>query len=289
MRRGKYDLDRQKRVAAIHDISGFGKCSLTVALPILSAAGIEASAIPTALLSTHTGGLPGYTYCDLTDEMLPIARHWKSLGLTFDAIYSGFLGSFEQISIVSQIMELLRGKDTLLMVDPVMADNGKLYATYTPQMAAGMHRLCQKADVIVPNMTEAAFLLGEEFYDGPYERDYIEDILRRLSAMGPKITVLTGVWFSGDALGAAGFDRETGKIAYAFSPRIQGAYPGTGDVFGSVLLAGLLCGQQLEEALCLAVDFTYRSIERTRNSGTDIRFGVNFEAGLPKLMKDLNL
>lgn len=282
-------MQRQKRAAAIHDISGFGKCSLTVALPILSAAGIEVSVIPTALLSTHTGGLPGYTYCDLTQEMLPIARHWKSLGLSFDAIYSGFLGSFEQISIVSEIMDLLRDNGTLLMVDPVMADNGKLYATYTPQMASGMNHLCQKADIIVPNMTEAAFLLGEEFYDGPYEREYIEDILRRLSAMGPRIAVLTGVWFSGEALGAAGFDRETGKTSYAFSPRIQGAYPGTGDIFGSTLLAALMCGQQLEQALCLAVDFTFRSISRTRIAGTDVRFGVNFEAGLPKFMEDLNL
>ena len=279
----------QKCVAAIHDISGFGKCSLTVILPILSAAGVQTSVIPTALLSTHTGGLPGYTYRDLTPDMLPIAQHWHNLGLSFDAVYSGFLGSFEQISVVSQIMDLFREKDTLFMVDPVMADNGRLYATYTPQMAQGMRQLCEKADIIIPNITEASFLLGEEFYDGPYDRDYIQGLLRRLSALGPRRVVLTGVWLSGDSLGAAGYDASSGEYSFAFSPRVQGSFPGTGDIFGSVLLASLLRGQTMEEALCLAVDFTYRSIERTRSAGTDPRYGVNFEAGLPRLLSELGL
>jgi len=171
----------------------------------------------------------------------------------------------------------------------VMADNGKLYPTYTPQMAGGMAQLCKKADIIVPNLTEAAFLLGEEFYDGPYERSYIEERLIRLSKFGPKRVVLTGVWFSPELLGCAGYNRITGKFSYAFSPRVQGFYHGTGDVFGSALLAGLLNGMELDKAMQVAVDFTYGSIVRTKESGADLRFGVNFEAGLPTLIQQFGI
>lgn len=282
-------MENPKTVAAIHDISGFGKCSLTVALPILSAAGIGVSVLPTAVLSTHTGGFTGYTYRDLTEDMLPFANHWKSLDLKFDALYSGFLGSFEQIAIVSDIFDLFKTQSNLILVDPVMADNGKLYPTYTSQMAVGMVKLCKKADIIVPNLTEAAFMLGEEFYDGPYERSYIEGLLVRLSKFGPKQVVLTGVWFSPELLGCAGYNRETGKFSYAFSPRVQGFFHGTGDVFASTLLAGLLNGMDLDKAMQAAVDFTYGSIVRTKESGTDPRFGVNFEAGLPQLIQQLGL
>ena len=245
--------------------------------------------MPTAVLSTHTGGLGKCTYRDLTEDMRDYAAHWKSLNLSFDALYTGFLGSAEQIGIVSDIVDDFRTSDTLVMVDPVLADNGKLYATCTPEMAHGMKTLCKKADLIVPNLTEAAFLLGEEFYDGPYDRAYIEGVLHRLSNMGPRLVVLTGVWFSPGLRGAAGLDRDTGRITYAFSPRIEGAYHGTGDIFGSALLAGLLNEMSLRDAMQLAVDFTCGSIRRTREAGTDRRFGVNFEAGLPRFMEELGL
>ena len=280
---------RQKRVAAIHDISGFGKCSLTVILPVLSAAGIEASAIPTAVLSSHTGGLGTCTYRDLTGDLRAFAEHWKSLDLRFDALYSGFLGSEEQAEIVGDIFDQFRTSETLVMVDPVMADNGKLYASCTPQTAKRMKQLCAKADLIVPNLTEAAFLLGEEFYDGPYDRPYIENLLERLSELGPRQVVLTGVWFSPSLLGAAGYDKATGRVSYAFSPRVEGYYHGTGDLFGSALLSGLLNGMPLKNAMQLAVDFTCGSIRRTRESGNDQRYGVNFEAGLPRFMEELGL
>lgn len=280
-------MEKQKTVAAIHDISGFGKCSLTVALPIISAAGITVSVLPTAVLSTHTGGFTDYTYRDLTNDMLPFAKHWKNLNLKFDALYSGFLGSFEQISIVSDIFDMFKTKDNIIMVDPVMADNGKLYPTYSAQMASGMSQLCKKADIIVPNLTEAAFMLGEEFYDGPYKRSYIEGLLVRLSEFGPKQVVLTGVWFSPELLGCAGYSRETGKFSYAFSPRVQGFFHGTGDILSSALLSGLLHKMELDKALQLAVDYTYGSIVRTKESGIDPRFGVNFEAGLPQFIEQL--
>lgn len=282
-------MNKMRKVAAIHDLSGFGKCSLTVALPILSAAGIEVCAVPTAVLSSHTGGLTGYTYRDLTDDISGFQNQWKQLGLEFDALYSGFLGSFDQIDLVSDFFYTFHTNHTLIMVDPVMADNGKLYPTITPDMAANMEKLCRKADLIVPNITEASFLLGEEFYDGPYDRAYIEDLLCRLSALGPKQVVLTGVWFSPDLLGAAGYDRETNSVSYAFSPRVVGSYHGTGDIFGSALLAGLLNNMSLCNAMQLAVDYTAGCIRRTKQAGTDVRFGVNFEAGLMRFMHELGI
>lgn len=283
-------MQKQKRVAAIHDISGFGKCSLTVALPILSAAGIETSVMPTAVLSTHTGGFTGYTYRDLTGDLLPFAEHWKSLGLHFDAMYSGFLGSFEQLDLVTKIFRMFHAKDTLVMVDPVMADNGQLYSLFNENFAAGMAKLCGEADIIVPNLTEAAFLLGSEYREGPYAKEQVERLLRALSkTLGPKQVVLTGVWFDNAQVGAASYDAGTGRVGYALSERVEGYYHGTGDVFASALLAGLLNGQALEDAASLAVDFTVGSIQRTHAAGTDVRFGVNFEAGLPGLIHRLGL
>ena len=148
----------QKRVAAIHDISCLGRCSLTVALPIISAAGIECSVLPTAVLSTHTGGFTGFTYRDLTDDILPIADHWRELGIGFDALYTGFLGSFGQIAIVSELFERFKTDENIVLVDPVMADNGELYKIFPPDFPSGMRKLCEQATVIIPNITEAISL-----------------------------------------------------------------------------------------------------------------------------------
>lgn len=279
----------QKRVAAIHDLSGFGKCSLTVALPILSAAGIETSALPTAILSTHTGGISGYTYRDLTEDMRPVMKHWKSLDIKFDAIYTGFLGSFEQLDIVREFFDAFRQEDNLILVDPVMGDNGELYTVFTREFAAGMRMLCQKADIIVPNLTEAALLLDEPFHPGPYTHAYIESLLRKLGALGPQKVVLTGVYFKEDELGAATYDRTTDTIDYVFTQKIPGYYHGTGDVFASALLSALLNDFSLIDAAAIAVHFTTDSIRRTYKAKTDYRFGVNFEQSFPDFLKELKL
>ena len=279
----------QKRVAAIHDISGFGKCSLTVALPILSAAGIEACAMPTAVLSTHTGGFAGYTFRDLTEDLLPFAQHWKSLNLEFDALYSGYLGSFEQLEIVSKVFETFKTENNLIMVDPVMADYGKLYPAFSPDFAKGMAKLCAKADIIVPNLTEAALLLNEEYNPGPYTKSYIEKTLKKLHGLGPKKIVLTGVSFDEKLLGAASYDSSVNAVFYAFTKRIEGFYHGTGDVFASALLSALMRGFELNQSAQIAADFTYESILRTKQAGTDLRFGVNFEESIPSLLKGLDL
>lgn len=279
----------QKRVAAIHDLSGFGKCSLTVALPILSAAGIETSALPTAILSTHTGGISGYTYRDLTEDMRPVMKHWKSLDIKFDAIYTGFLGSFEQLDIVKDFFDAFRQEDNLILVDPVMGDNGELYTVFTREFAAGIRMLCQKADIIVPNLTEAALLLDEPFHPGPYTHAYIESLLRKLGALGPQKVVLTGVYFKEDELGAATYDRTTDTIDYVFTQKIPGYYHGTGDVFASALLSALLNDFSLIDAAAIAVHFTTDSIRRTYKAKTDYRFGVNFEQSFPDFLKELKL
>ncbi|MCL2148978.1 MAG: bifunctional hydroxymethylpyrimidine kinase/phosphomethylpyrimidine kinase, partial [Methanomassiliicoccaceae archaeon] len=174
----------QKRVLAIHDISCVGKCSLTAALPIISSSGAECAVMPTAVLSTHTGGFEGYTYRDLSDDLLPIWSHWRALGLRFDCVYTGFLGSSGQIGAVSRIIDEARGDGALIVVDPVMGDAGELYPVFDKDFPDGMRRLCGKADVILPNMTEAALLLGEGYAPPPHSKWYTEGLLERLGRLG---------------------------------------------------------------------------------------------------------
>ncbi len=280
-------MEKQKRVAAIHDISGIGKCSLTAAIPVISAAGIEAAAMPTAVLSTHTGNIEGYTYRDLTTDINPIAKHWKSLGITFDGIYSGFLGSIEQVDIVCDFIDMFRTDKTVVIVDPAMADCGKMYTTFDKSFAKEMILLCRKADIIVPNLTEAAFLLGEEYVEPPYSKEYIEGIIKRLSSLGPEMIVLTGVAFDDDELGCAVYCRSSDEIFYSFSKKYPGIYYGTGDLFASALTGAYMRGKSIFESAEIALEFTGSSIGRTYKSGTDTRLGVNFEQGIADYIKSL--
>lgn len=279
----------QKRVAAIHDISCFGKCSLTVALPVISAAGIETAAIPTAVLSTHTADIfKNFTFRDLTDDLLGIAKHWNTMSLHFDAIYTGYLGSIEQIDIVAQMIDLIKSDDTKIIIDPVMADHGKLYTCFSKDFPKAMARLCSKADVIIPNMTEAAFLLGEDYAQGPYTQEYCDGLAQRLcKTLGAKQAVVTGVYFDDKKLGAACFDGN--KTEFVMNERIEKLYHGTGDVFGSALVAALVRGQPLKAATKTAVDFTCASIKRTINENPKREYGVNFEGELPLLIKKLGI
>lgn len=281
-------MTRQLRIAAFHDISCAGKCSLTVALPIISAAGIEVSVVPTAVLSTHTGGFSGYTYRDLSGDLIPIINHWQTLDLKIDALYSGFLGSAAQIDIMTRIFDALKTEDNLIIIDPVMADEGALYKVYDENYPQGMKKLCKKADIIVPNITEAALLTDMPYTQGPYKESYILDLLKGLKQFGAKIIVLTGVYFDERHLGVAVYDCEADKISYAFAQKIEGFYHGTGDVFASAFIAAYLKKKSLYKCGKIAVDFTVESILRTKKAGTDRRYGVNFEQGLKKLAKLLN-
>lgn len=277
----------QKRAITIQDISCVGRCSLTVALPILSAAGIETSILPTAILSTHTGGFTGYTFRDLTDDVEPIAAHWKTLGLHADAISTGYLGSEHQIELMQRFFEEFRSSDTIVMVDPAMADQGKLYPAFDERFAHHMASLCAQADIIVPNLTEAAYILDRPYVETGYDQVFIEQMLRELSALGPAKVVLTGVSFDDGHLGAASYDRMEDRFDYAFAERVEGYYHGTGDIYSSALLAALLNDKPLEEAIRIAVDFTVGAIKRTYADDTERRYGVDFEEELPSLIKSL--
>lgn len=277
----------QPSVAAIHDLSGVGKCSLTVVLPVLSVCAVETAVLPTAVLSTHTGGFQDFTYRDLTQDVLPIAQHWKSVGCEFNALYSGFLGSVDQIDLVKEIFTMFRKPGSLVMVDPVMGDNGKLYPTYTREMADGMKTLCECADIVVPNLTEACHILGLPYAEGPYTREFVREVLSGLCKLGPRMAVLTGVWYGDGGLGAAAMDGATGEISESFLPRIPGSFHGTGDLFSATLLGGLLNGMGLPQACALAVEYTHRTIVSTRELSKDYKFGPKFEMHLPWLGRKL--
>jgi len=280
-----------KRVAAIHDISGFGRCSLTVALPILSVAGLNCCVLPTAFLSTHTG-IDGFTYTDFTNEMIPTALHWQNIGLEFDAIYSGFLGSIKQIDILKDIFIMfgnktnqINGKKPLILVDPVMGDNGKLYKTFTPQFPQKMLFLCKQADIITPNITEATLLIGEE-YKEIYTNTELETIIKKLLDLigADKQIVLTGVHNkSKSEIITIAYEKNT--FFYAKRPIIEGQFSGAGDIFASVLLSMLLTGNNLEKSANIAMDFTTTSISQTLKNKQNPRFGICFEYELHTLMK----
>ena len=273
------------RVAAIHDMSGFGRCSLTVAIPILSAMGVQCCPLPTAFLSTHTGGFEGFTFLDMTDEMPKVADHWASLGLTFQAIYSGFLGSERQIGVVEDFIHRFRGPDTVVVVDPVMGDHGKPYRTYTPELCGRMRDLAAQADVITPNLTEAALLLEEDYADLPRDEEGLRAWLERLSLDGRRSVVLTGVSLRPGAIGAGCFDRATGRIRFAMARQEPAQFPGTGDLFASVVLGAMLRGEPLETAAQRAAEFVQRCAAHTLALGTPVLEGVQFEPLLGELMQ----
>lgn len=274
------------RVAAVHDMSGVGRCSLTVILPVLSVMGVQCCPLQTAYLSAHTGFPPSgqAAFCDMTDTMAQTIRHWAELGMCFDAIYSGFLGSADQISVLETCIATIRRKDTLVLVDPVMGDQGMVYRTYTREMCSRMQRLAEKADLITPNVTEAAILLGESYADAPRDEAEFRDWLIRLSLHGRRSVVMTGVSVSSGLLGSASFSRENGGIVFSMEREEPGHYSGTGDLFAAVTLGALLRGESLPAAAGKAVSFVHRCIGLTRSLGTPVLEGVLFEACLRELM-----
>jgi pyridoxine kinase len=258
-----------------------------VALPILSAAGIETSILPTAILSTHTGGFTGYTFRDLTEDIEPICAHWKTLDLHTDALYTGYLGGHEQLQLVANIFDDFAREDTIVLVDPAMADQGKLYPAFDTSFALGMRELCAKASIIAPNITEACLMLEQEYPGEDYNQDFIEETLRALAALGPTRVVLTGVSFESDKLGAAAYDATLDRSYYYFTERVEGYFHGTGDIYSSALLAALLNGADTEEAIRVACEFTVGAIRRTAQAATDPKYGVDFEHELPALIEML--
>ncbi|MBR0410831.1 MAG: pyridoxamine kinase [Eubacterium sp.] len=263
-----------KKIVSIQDISCYGQCSLTVALPILSSFGIETAILPSAILSTHTGGFTGFTVHDLTEEMPAIVNHWEKEHIRFDAIYTGYIGDARQFDTIRSTKRLLN-EGGLMLVDPAMADNGKLYPALTEDIVGGMRGLVKEADVILPNLTEAAFLLDEP-YKETYSREDVLDILKKLAAMGPENVILTGVSYEDDRIGAVSYNKTDGSLIEYFTEKIPRNYHGTGDVFSSVAIAEILNGKDMETVLKSACEFVVKSIKNTL-SDENHGYGVKFE------------
>jgi pyridoxine kinase len=274
------------RVAAVHDLSCFGRCSLTVIMPILSAMGIQVCPLPTAVLSTHLGGFKELAFCDFTKHMPDFFHHWKSEGIAFDCIYSGFLASTQQIDVVQQFIDEFSSNRPLVLVDPVMGDEGKLYSIYTPPMQEQMKRLVKRADIITPNYTEACFLLGESYQEQVDNIEKMKEWLIFLADFGPSIVVMTGIPFANEKILTIGYDKKQNAFWEVFNDYIPAKYPGTGDIFASVLVGSLLHKESLSAAIKQATEFTGLAIKTTFRANTPAREGVLVETVLPWLYSE---
>lgn len=272
-----------KRILTIQDISCLGKCSLTIALPVISALGVETVILPTAVLSTHTM-FKNFTVKDLSDQIEPITEHWLSEGVHFDAIYTGYLGTVEQIDQMKELFKKFKKDDTLIFIDPVMADNGKLYPAFDMDYVKKNKELCGEADIIVPNITEAAFMTGME-YKEEYDESYIKDMLAALSDFGAKISVLTGVSLSEGKTGVYGYDSEKDDYFIYQNDRIDATYHGTGDLFSSTCIGEICRGKSWQDAMKIAADYTAKTISVTLENPEKPWYGVDFEATIPDLLK----
>ena len=275
---------RPARVAAIHDLSGFGRCSISVILPVLSAMGVQVCPVPTAVLSSHTGGLGDPVIRDLTDYIEPALRHYQSLGVEFEAVYTGFLGSGEQVDCCLEFFKAY--PKALKIVDPVMGDNGRPYRTCTPELRRRMSELAAAADIITPNITEAAMLLEESYPAAPLTRSEAKSMLLRLSHMGPKRVVITGAELAQGGLASLGYDGENGSFWYVPCEYIPVHYPGCGDIYASVLLGAELSGASIPIAMARAAAFTELCVKTTYSYGSDPRYGVMLESVLGSLLKN---
>ncbi|MDO4615705.1 MAG: pyridoxamine kinase [Lachnospiraceae bacterium] len=275
-----------KRIVTIQDISCIGRCSLTAALPILSVCGIETAVVPTAVLSGHTA-FPDFTFRDLTDDILPIAEVWRSQNITFDSIYTGYIGSERQIEIVSDFIDMFRTDKTLVVVDPAMADNGVLYKGFPDAFVSKMKTLCQKADIILPNMTEACLLLGRPYRETASESEVRKILHGLVEETHADAAVLTGVSREAGHLGAASLCKD-GSYDYCSGIWYPERFHGTGDMFASVITGALVRGLSLHDALALAVDFTAECARLTLEDPDRRWYGVNFEQALPMLMRRLD-
>ncbi|MBQ3099924.1 MAG: pyridoxamine kinase [Clostridia bacterium] len=273
-----------KRVLTIQDISCVGQCSLTVALPVISACGVETCVLPSAVLSTHTAGFSGYTFRDLTDDMPSIKDHWLKEGIKFSAVYTGYLGSTKQIEYVADIMDATASEDCLNIVDPAMADNGKLYPGFDAEFVEAMKKLCGKADYLVPNITEAAFLCDAE-YKTEYDRAYIDGLIAGMIKLGAKNVVLTGVSYEKGRTGVVVF--ENGNYAYYEHEFLSNSCHGTGDIYASAFVGSLVRGKSAYDAAKIAADYTVECIKATAEEENHW-YGAKFEPVLNKLIEALN-
>lgn len=272
------------KVLTIQDISCVGQCSLTVALPILSVCGQETVILPSAVLSTHTGGFKGNTFRDLTEDIPSIVRHWRNEAILFDAIYTGYLGSIKQIAYVSEILSTMGKNKCIKVVDPAMADNGRLYSNFDSSYAEAMCELCKSADIIMPNITEACIMTGVE-YKEQYDDDYIISLIKELKKNGMKTIVITGVSYEKDSTGV--IIAENDEISYYRHEKLPKSSHGTGDIFASVFVGAHLYGKNLYDSAKIAANFVLNAMKNTEGDSSHW-YGVKFEPVLHTLIDSLS-
>lgn len=276
-----------KRVLTLQDISCVGQCSITVALPIISACGVETIILPSAVLSTHTGGFAHPAVRDLTEDIPGIMNHWVSENQKFDCLYTGYLASSTQIEYVSDLYKNVINEDGLLIVDPAMADNGKLYSGFDDDFVKAMAKLCGKADIILPNITEAAFMTGNELRLDNHDEEYIRLLLSSLGKLGCRKIVLKGIRYEEGKIGVAIYEPSNDSIDYYFTERVAKSSHGTGDCYAAALTGSLMQGRELKEAAAIAANFVVECIKKTMDDESHW-YGVKFEKALPLLVNELN-
>ncbi|MDO4617858.1 MAG: pyridoxamine kinase [Lachnospiraceae bacterium] len=276
-----------KKVVTLQDISCMGQCSLTVALPIISACGVETIILPSAVLSTHTGGFTGYTFRDLTEDIPGIMNHWKSENIRFDCLYTGYLGSITQIEYVGELKKNVVKEGGLLIVDPAMADNGSLYYGFDQAFVERMAQLCGTADIILPNLTEAAFMTGSELKLEDHSEEYVTGLLEKLAGLGAKKVILKGISYEPGKIGVAVYDSASKNLQYYFTEKVNASSHGTGDCYAAAFTGALMQGKDEITAAAIAADFVVESIKQTIGDEHH-KYGVKFERALPMLVKELN-
>lgn len=267
-----------KKILTIQDISCYGQCSITVALPILSSRGIETAILPSAILSTHTSGFNNFTVLDLTDEMPKIINHWINEGIKFDAIYTGYIGDVRQFDMILKCKDMLLNDNGLFIVDPAMADHGKLYPALNNDIVEGMKKICRVADYIIPNITEACFLTDNEYKES-YDEDYTKKLVNDLYALGAKNIILSGITNDDNNIGACSFDGNS--IIKVLQQKCEKSYHGTGDIFSSIIVANILNNVSLKDNLMDATKFIVDCITATKDDSNH-SYGVKFEDVLNK-------
>ena len=271
-----------KKVLTMQDISCYGQCSITVALPIISAWGYETAILPSAILSTHTSGFKNFTVHDLSEEIPNILNHWKNEKIKYDALYVGYLGEIKHIDLVLQIKNELLNNDAPFVLDPVMGDEGKLYPAFNNEYVKAIRRLIKEADIILPNLTEACFLTDTEYKEN-YDEKYIKNIINKLLALGAKKIVLTGIAYEKDMTGVVIFD-ENGYFHFTHQ-KINKSYHGTGDVYASTFLGAYLSNNDLRKSARLAAQFVVKAIQNTLMD-LNHDYGVKFEPLLADFIKE---
>ncbi len=275
-----------KKILTVQDISCIGKCSLTVALPVISSMGVETRILPTSVLSTHTL-FEGFTFRDLTSDIPGIVEHWKTQDIGFDAIYTGYLGSSGQIDMMIELFDTFKTPENLIIIDPVMGDAGKLYPGFDEEFARNMVRLISHGDIVMPNLTEASFLLGRpELYDN-YTKESIEQALRELTDLGCNTALITGVCLNPDKIGVYYYQKDQDEFKFIENTRIKSHFHGTGDIFASTIVGGLMRNLTLEQSIKLAEFYVVEIIRTTLKDATHSWYGVNFEQCIPQLIEKL--